>query len=96
MRRHARIQDGKILTPPRFQPHEIGPDYVLGRFQDEMDINYVRLYSLNKPEGAPPAPGLRPWVGSGDPDEDQEVGPRVPDEVAARVCDLPVGREFSS
>jgi len=51
-------QVAQLQTPPRFQPHEIGPDYVLGRYLDELDINFVRLYAL---EG--PRPELRAGIG---------------------------------
>lgn len=33
------------MTPARFEPHEIGPDYVIGRFLDDLDINYAEHYS---------------------------------------------------
>ena len=39
-------------TPPRFQPHDIGPDYVLGRYLDPVDVNLVRLYALERPGGS--------------------------------------------
>ncbi|MGW8266987.1 MAG: hypothetical protein ACWGSQ_11495, partial [Longimicrobiales bacterium] len=38
----------EVRTPPRFQPHEMGPDYVLGRYLDPVDVNLVRLYALEK------------------------------------------------
>ena len=36
--------------PPRFQPLDIGPDYVLGLWRDADDVEQVRLYGLVKPE----------------------------------------------
>lgn len=48
----------RVVTPSRFEPHEIGADYVLGRFMDELDINYIRLYALEKPANSPTGPGL--------------------------------------
>jgi hypothetical protein len=50
----------RVTTPAHFEPHEIGADYVLGRFMDDVDINYIRLYGLEKPEGSQPGPGLDP------------------------------------
>lgn len=47
-----------VTTPARFQPHEIGEDYITGLYQDEMDVDYVRLYRLIRPAGSPPGPGL--------------------------------------
>lgn len=38
-----------IVFPPRFDPLDIGADYVLGRWQDELDVEYVRVYGLVKP-----------------------------------------------
>ena len=40
-RRLARVE-----TPPRLRVHEIGADYVLGVWHDELDVARVRLYRL--------------------------------------------------
>jgi hypothetical protein len=40
---------GPVEIPPRFEVFEIGADYVLGRHSDEMDVERVRLYRLDKP-----------------------------------------------
>jgi len=50
----------QVTTPARFEPHEIGPDYLLGLFLDDVDINYIRLYELIKPAESQPGPGLDP------------------------------------
>lgn len=34
------------VLPARFRPHEIGSDYVLGVWKDELGIEYVRVYDL--------------------------------------------------
>ena len=39
---------GTVQTPPRFRIFEIGSDYVLGRWADDMDVEHVRLYELIK------------------------------------------------
>ncbi|MEX2610180.1 MAG: hypothetical protein WEA24_09565 [Gemmatimonadota bacterium] len=39
---------GPVAFPPDFFPFEIGEDYVLGLWRDEMDVEYVRLYALEK------------------------------------------------
>ena len=49
-----------VETPPRFEPHEIGSGFVLGRYRDELDLNYIRGYRLEKPEGSISGPGLDP------------------------------------
>jgi hypothetical protein len=41
---------GAIDLPPRFRIEDIGADYVLGRWVDEMDVSYLRLYRLTRPE----------------------------------------------
>jgi len=35
--------------PPRFNPIEIGADYVLGIGWDELEVEYVRMYALERP-----------------------------------------------
>ena len=39
---------GTLGLPPRFQPLDIGPDYVLGLWRDEDDVEHVRMYELVK------------------------------------------------
>jgi len=38
-----------VTLPERFNPMEIGADYSLGVGQDEMDVEYIRMYSLMRP-----------------------------------------------
>ncbi len=42
---------GEIAFPDRFRPLEIGSDYVLGRFGDELDVEHIQLWELLKPSG---------------------------------------------
>jgi hypothetical protein len=44
---------GSVALPPGLQITRIGPDYVLGVWRDDMDLEHVRMYRLRKP-GAPP------------------------------------------
>jgi hypothetical protein len=50
--------DGRLLThvslPERFTPLQIGADFVLGVWRDELDVEYVQLLCLLKPEAACP------------------------------------------
>jgi len=39
---------GVVETPPRFTVNEIGSDHVLGIWRDELDVDYVRMYALEK------------------------------------------------
>jgi hypothetical protein len=40
---------GKVVLPEWVEILEIGRDYVLGLFRDELDVEYVRLYRLQRP-----------------------------------------------
>ncbi len=40
---------GAVELPPRFQPLDIGSDYVLGVWRDADDVEHVRMYALVKP-----------------------------------------------
>lgn len=37
---------GEVTTPPEFRVFQIGSDFVLGRWTDELDIEHVQLYKL--------------------------------------------------
>ena len=39
---------GRAIMPPRFNPVEIGEDYVSGVGWDESGVEYVRLFSLDR------------------------------------------------
>jgi len=39
---------GVVQTPPRFQIFELGSDYLLGRWRDDLDVEHVQLYQLLK------------------------------------------------
>lgn len=39
---------GEVRMPARFSVFEIGPDYVLGRWTDDFDVEHVRVYELIK------------------------------------------------
>lgn len=41
----------RIRLPASFRPHHIGTDFVLGVEQDELDIEHVRLYRLDRGTG---------------------------------------------
>jgi hypothetical protein len=40
---------GAVVTPARFRVHDIGEDYVLGAWKDELDVEHVRVFPLEKP-----------------------------------------------
>lgn len=42
---------GSVTLPPGGRISEIGQDYVLGTWRDEMDVETVRMYGLEKPAG---------------------------------------------
>ncbi len=37
---------GTVALPPGFRPYDIGRDYVMGVWRDELDIEFVRVYKL--------------------------------------------------
>lgn len=39
---------GTVEMPPRFRPLEIGADYVLGHWTDEVDVEHIRRFELVK------------------------------------------------
>jgi hypothetical protein len=41
---------GSVPMPERFRPFEIGADYVLGSWRDELDVQYVRLFGIERGE----------------------------------------------
>ncbi|HUF69704.1 MAG TPA: hypothetical protein VMM79_13755 [Longimicrobiales bacterium] len=40
---------GDVATPPGFLVHQIGDDWVLGIWRDQLDVEHVQLYDLLKP-----------------------------------------------
>lgn len=40
---------GTVDVPAKFDVHQIGADYVLGSWHDEMNVEHVRLFELAKP-----------------------------------------------
>lgn len=40
---------GEIERPARFTAQDIGPDWILGTFVDDLDVQRVRLYRLERP-----------------------------------------------
>lgn len=39
---------GVVELPARFEPRQIGRDFILGVWRDELDVSYVRLYELER------------------------------------------------
>ncbi len=40
---------GTVSTPARFRVLDIGEDYVLGVWKDDLDVDHVRMFALEKP-----------------------------------------------
>ena len=40
---------GTLPVPDRFEIYDVGDDYVLGRWRDELEIEHVLMYELVKP-----------------------------------------------
>jgi hypothetical protein len=43
------VRTARLTLPPRFNPIEIGADYVLGVGWDALEVEYVRMYALERP-----------------------------------------------
>lgn len=41
---------GRVGTPAGLDIHQIGRDFVLGRWRDDLDVEHVRLHRLERPE----------------------------------------------
>lgn len=41
---------GRITLPDRFEMIEVGSDYVLGTYTDDLDVEYLRVYRLDRDE----------------------------------------------
>ncbi|MEX0893724.1 MAG: hypothetical protein WEB88_16275 [Gemmatimonadota bacterium] len=39
---------GSVALPPDFEIHQIGSDYLLGIWRDDMDVEHVRMYALER------------------------------------------------
>jgi len=39
---------GEVLTPKRFTLHQIGADFVLGRWADDLDVQHIQMFELVK------------------------------------------------
>jgi len=42
------VARGTVELPSRLEVHDIGPDYVLGRWLDDLGVEYVRRYRLDR------------------------------------------------
>ncbi len=47
----AGVLMGRVSLPPRVDPLEIGADYLLGLHWDELEVEYLHLYLLERPSG---------------------------------------------
>lgn len=50
---HARLV-GRAATLASFEPHQIGPDFMLGRWRDGNGIEHIRMYTLDREERVTP------------------------------------------
>jgi hypothetical protein len=41
---------GNVPMPDRFEPMQVGDNYVLGVWKDDLDVQHVRMYRLEKPK----------------------------------------------
>ena len=75
----------RISTPPAFEPHEIGHDFVLGRATDPLDVNYIRQYEILKPDRSPVGRGLAAYMNGAEALPEQQ---EIPEEVRSVMTSL--------
>lgn len=76
---------GTIETPARFLPHEYEADRILGVYWDELDVEYVRAYGIDRPE---PEQTIEAWMAGLEPVD--YVAPTVP-ESSPEVQEVAIG-----
>lgn len=42
------VSTARVTTPASFTPMQVGADYVLGVFRDEVDVEHIRMYGLSR------------------------------------------------
>ena len=70
----------RITTPPKFEIHEIGRDYLLGVGRDELDVEFIQLFRMH---GAERAPARTLAAANGTHADDAPPSRAVPQEVLA-------------
>jgi hypothetical protein len=76
-----------VVLPPRFDLHEVGDEFVLGRWRDAQDVNYVRLYRLRATAGRAQGIATPGWLGDGVPWTADSAG----DDAALRAIATALG-----
>jgi hypothetical protein len=72
-----------IETPTSFDPHVLTDQYVLGRWRDADDVNFIRMYGLDRTAEPSRAPG---WYAAGAPaDTTPETGGQAREEALAAL-----------
>jgi hypothetical protein len=69
-----------LTMPAGFRPFDIGRDYVLGVQRDALDVEFVRLHSLDRGADAEVAPGISALRGGG-----PVTYPSVPEEIEREI-----------
>ena len=71
-----------IRTPLRYDVQQIGSTFVLGRWRDENDVNFIRLYRLERTQAVerPPA-----WIAAGPEPEGRRATPTPNAEARSEV-----------
>jgi len=70
----------RITTPPKFEIHEIGRDYLLGVGRDELDVEFIQLFRMH---GAERAPTRALAAANGTSPDDAPPSRTIPQEVLA-------------
>jgi hypothetical protein len=90
--RHNGALLASVTTPPRFEPQHIGADFVLGRARDELDVEYIRLYSLNGASVA--SVDARPSANAAKPEKVVPIGDEMRKRIESALRNLQMQEEL--
>ena len=79
-----------IETPPRFDIHQIGEDFVLGRWRNTDDINFIHLYKIDR-TGA--AAALPKWMSAETTATQESASDSLPLRELRRLLRIMVARQ---
>jgi hypothetical protein len=83
-----------VDLPPRFELYEAGGDYLLGRWRDEDDVNFIHYYPLVKTASAGPDGARLPaWLRASHPWTEEPVTPEVRAALRGLLRNLVVAQE---
>jgi len=83
-----------IQTPLRFDPHHIGRGFVLGRWRDESDVNYIRLHTVVASDEAIRPPAWVTTASEGDPQLSSEEEAQLIEDLRRALVQVVLAQEM--